>query len=395
MLNIDKLLGSKAAVGEQQFTEGNRIDFAFVNETPLAPQSGTFYFYINNIVTDARYISFTPGGPQTLIVPIQTPDDLIFRSTQPFSFNFVADPGTTLDIAAGSGLLLDNDPTTVSLTVPQPSLFENATNRTFKIDVTRAGTDLSMATDVTVAFTPSGQAPADQADFVTSLASQVVRFAPGETAKSVSLEIRPDSGFEANETLTAFIASASSTSPNGTFAGTAANPIAQGSATLRILNDDPNPFGTVDVYRFFETRTGTHFYTPSVVERDTVQATLPHYRLEGVGFQAVPNQPGADPVYRFFKPETGTHFYTPSVAERDSVLKNLPNYIYEEIGFYASDQDGVGLTEVYRFLKPADGTHFYTSSEVEKASVQANLPNYTYEGVSFYVPDSVNYTLFG
>lgn len=153
--------------------------------------------------------------------------------------------------------------------------------------------------------------------------------------------------------------------------------------------------GVTDVFRFYETQSGTHLYTSSSAERDAIASTLPNYQFEGVGFQAVPEQAGADAVYRFFKPETGTHFFTPSVVERDSVIKSLPNYRYEGVGFYASDQAGAGLTEVYRFYKPEAGTHFYTSSVVEKDFVQATLWNYQFEGVGFYVPNAAACSLFG
>jgi hypothetical protein len=161
------------------------------------------------------------------------------------------------------------------------------------------------------------------------------------------------------------------------------------------LSNSSSLTGVIDVFRFYETRSGTHLYTSSAAERDAISSTLPNYKFEGVGFQAVPEQPGADAVYRFFKPETGTHFFTPSVVERDSVIQNLPSYRYEGVGFYASDQAGAGLTEVYRFFKPEAGTHFYTSSVEEKNSVQATLPNYQFEGVSFYVPNTSAYSLFG
>lgn len=153
--------------------------------------------------------------------------------------------------------------------------------------------------------------------------------------------------------------------------------------------------GVVDVYRFYEARSGTHLYTASAAERDAISSNLPNYRFEGVGFKAVLEQAGADAVYRFFKPDTGTHFFTLSVGERDNIIKNLPNYRYEGVGFYASDQAGAGLTEVYRFYKPEAGTHFYTSSADEKNSVQATLPNYEFEGVGFYVPNTAAYSLFG
>jgi hypothetical protein len=40
-----------------------------------------------------------------------------------------------------------------------------------------------------------------------------------------------------------------------------------------------------DVYRFYNIRTGTHFYTANSDERDQVQATLGHiYQYEGEAF---------------------------------------------------------------------------------------------------------------
>ncbi|MGL4882891.1 MAG: hypothetical protein ACRC8K_17800, partial [Waterburya sp.] len=46
-------------------------------------------------------------------------------------------------------------------------------------------------------------------------------------------------------------------------------------------------------------------------------------------------QEGTIPIYRFFNTETGTHFYTPSVAEKDNVENNLLNYKSEGIAYYA------------------------------------------------------------
>ena len=41
-------------------------------------------------------------------------------------------------------------------------------------------------------------------------------------------------------------------------------------------------------------------------------------------------------IYRFFNKKNGTHFYTASAAERDSVRAKLSSiYTYEGIAFYA------------------------------------------------------------
>jgi Protein of unknown function (DUF1566)/Repeat of unknown function (DUF5648) len=90
------------------------------------------------------------------------------------------------------------------------------------------------------------------------------------------------------------------------------------------------------VYRFYNTRTGAHFYTINPSERDHVIATLSSvFTYEGVAWygSTVPG-PGWSPIYRFFNTATGTHFYTATPAERDNVRNTLPNFNYEGIGYY-------------------------------------------------------------
>ncbi|MBV8930456.1 MAG: hypothetical protein JO152_15150, partial [Mycobacteriaceae bacterium] len=71
--------------------------------------------------------------------------------------------------------------------------------------------------------------------------------------------------------------------------------------------------GTIGVYRFFDSHYGTHFFTASATERDTILATRPDLVSEGVGLSAVDpasNDPNGAPVYRFFDTTYGTHFFT-------------------------------------------------------------------------------------
>jgi hypothetical protein len=48
------------------------------------------------------------------------------------------------------------------------------------------------------------------------------------------------------------------------------------------------PAGTLPVYRFFNTETGTHFYTISEDEKNYVLATWPQFHLDGPAFYAYP-----------------------------------------------------------------------------------------------------------
>ena len=46
------------------------------------------------------------------------------------------------------------------------------------------------------------------------------------------------------------------------------------------------------------------------------------------------------PVYRFYNTRTGTHFYTISQSERDTVLNNYPQYAYEGAVYTRTAQNG-------------------------------------------------------
>ncbi len=140
------------------------------------------------------------------------------------------------------------------------------------------------------------------------------------------------------------------------------------------------------VYRFYNTDTGTHFYSASADERDTVINTLDTFLYEGPAFKAAPAPSGETAtVWRFLNTDTNVHFFTISESERNSVIDNLPNYHFEGVAYEAYTQpveDSVGL---FRFYNTDSGTHFYTASEAEKAAVEASLPQFHFEGIAFYV----------
>lgn len=97
--------------------------------------------------------------------------------------------------------------------------------------------------------------------------------------------------------------------------------------------------GLSPVYRFFNAQTGAHFYTISESEKLSVQANLPAYQLEGIAWYARTSSDattGTIPVFRFYQKIRGTHFYTVSPEERDSVIAKLSStYSYEGVAYYA------------------------------------------------------------
>jgi Repeat of unknown function (DUF5648) len=142
------------------------------------------------------------------------------------------------------------------------------------------------------------------------------------------------------------------------------------------------------VWRFYNFRTGTHFYTADPAEmahvRDAMAST---YHLDGVGYTlnttAVSNY---RPLYRFYNKRTGTHFYTADEAEKNNVVNTLGwLYQYDGPAYNVSAYPWFGLP-VYRFYNRRTGTHFYTADETEKANVINTLGAiYSYEGPAYYL----------
>ncbi|MGS5088346.1 hypothetical protein ACVC7V_17840 [Hydrogenophaga sp. A37] len=142
------------------------------------------------------------------------------------------------------------------------------------------------------------------------------------------------------------------------------------------------------VFRFYNTFNGTHFFSASVTERDSVRATNTRLTYEAPVFMVAPAPgSGLSAVHRFINRQTGTHFYTISESERLSVIANLSQiYTYEGIAWYArqASAPAEGTVEVYRFFRNSAGTHLYTTSAAERDSIINTLGQYyTYEGVAY------------
>ena len=125
--------------------------------------------------------------------------------------------------------------------------------------------------------------------------------------------------------------------------------------------------------------------------RCTASASRPDLVYEGVGLQSVDpasNDPNAAPVYRFFDSTYGTHFFTASTSERDTVIATRPDLLYEGVGFSEHTAQQVGDVAVYRFFDSNYGTHFYTADANEKNTISATRPDLVYEGIGFYAPST-------
>lgn len=144
-----------------------------------------------------------------------------------------------------------------------------------------------------------------------------------------------------------------------------------------------------EVFRFYNTNTGSHFFTMSVAERDYIQNTFPFFSYEGSKFFAYTDaDPALSPVYRFYNKVTGTHFYTVNAAEKDHVIATWPTiFNYEGVAWYASavsTLSGAYLVPIYRFFNAHTGTHFYTASAAEKNHIIATWNWFSFEGIAYY-----------
>ena len=142
-----------------------------------------------------------------------------------------------------------------------------------------------------------------------------------------------------------------------------------------------------NIYRFFNQETGSHFYTASEVEKNSVVDNLPHYVFEGVAYEAadpIAGMDGVSVVHRFLNQNTGVHLYTIDEIEKNYIVENLGNYSYEGEVFTAYDSQVEDTIPIYRFYNSAIDAHFYTASDIEREAVVNSLLDYSYEGVAYY-----------
>lgn len=143
------------------------------------------------------------------------------------------------------------------------------------------------------------------------------------------------------------------------------------------------------VYRFYNKKNGSHFYTASAAEYYSVFATLGDtYGFDGVAYTIDTGNPSnSSPLYRFYDKKNGSHFYTASETEKNDVVARLSaTYTLDGPAYDVSTQPVPGATTVYRFYDQANGSHFFTACESEKDDVIANLSaTYKFDGPAFYL----------
>ena len=140
------------------------------------------------------------------------------------------------------------------------------------------------------------------------------------------------------------------------------------------------------VFRFYNTQTGTHFYTINQAERDLVLVRYPHFAYEGPAYFAYQTSRASHlPVYRFYNTKTGTHFYTQSEAEKNFILATYPVFAFEGPAYYAPGAAGASSVALYRFFNTMTGAHFFTTNVAERDMVLQRWPHFAFEGAAYQV----------
>ncbi|NTW27974.1 MAG: hypothetical protein HGA39_01205 [Coriobacteriia bacterium] len=142
------------------------------------------------------------------------------------------------------------------------------------------------------------------------------------------------------------------------------------------------------VYRFYNKTNGSHFYTGSELERYTVMNTMSAtYTFEGPAYSVnASNTANSVPLYRFYNVKNGSHFYTASAQERDTVIANWSSTYRFEGPAYNVSMTSTGGSPVYRFYNKKNGSHFYTVSLQEANNTILNYSaTYNFEGIAYYI----------
>lgn len=137
-------------------------------------------------------------------------------------------------------------------------------------------------------------------------------------------------------------------------------------------------------YRFYNAQTGSHFFTTSIAERNSVIEKLDGLSYEGNAFDSNVTEANGTAVFRFLNTTNGVHFYTAAADEAASLRLNA-GFRDEGISYYASNDASNGGTALFRFYNTQNNSHFYTVSEAERDIIINTLGHYKYENVAFYV----------
>ncbi|MBA2481214.1 MAG: pre-peptidase C-terminal domain-containing protein [Planctomycetes bacterium] len=144
-----------------------------------------------------------PAGQTTATIAVPIVGDTIGELTETFTVTLSAATGATIAVASATGTITDNDPP--SLVVLDASSTEGSSGSSAMVfTITLAPVNAGQTVTVRVA-TSNGTAIAGS-DF-TALSATTVIFAPGDSTKTVTIALAPDTDIEADESFSLLLSS--------------------------------------------------------------------------------------------------------------------------------------------------------------------------------------------
>jgi hypothetical protein len=224
--------------------EGNsgttKFNFTLTLSAPAADGIYVYYETANGTASSQDYVPisgyayFNPGQ-STATIAVSVKGDKTKEENETFFVNLTNASGATLSDAQAIGTIINDDgtvppppPPTPQITIGDSSIAEG--NSGTKLLAFTVSLSQSSSKEVTVNYaTANNSAKTSDNDYQSK--SGTIRFAPGETAKTISITVNGDKKFESNETFKVNLSSAA----NGQISDS------QGLGT--ILNDDVRSTG--------------------------------------------------------------------------------------------------------------------------------------------------------
>lgn len=153
---------------------------------------------------------------------------------------------------------------------------------------------------------------------------------------------------------------------------------------LNLLGDPTLDFQgkPVALHRFYNAKTGAHFYTTSEAEKAKLVKNYAYvFTYEGVACRVKTRpEPGTVPLYRYYNPQTGVHVFTTTLGAPS------PAYSSEGIACYIYSPKQYNTLPLYKFYNKNNGAYFYTTSTTERDNLINNFSwVFTYQGIAAYV----------
>lgn len=138
------------------------------------------------------------------------------------------------------------------------------------------------------------------------------------------------------------------------------------------------------VHRLYNPSQGEHLLSSNPFEIDLL--TGGDWKDEGV-FHITPELATAD-IFRFYLTNEGRHFYTALESERDFIVNNketFPGWQYEGAAFsaYSTIDHPDDAVAVVRYLNQQTGGHFYSTSTFEQSLLDQNS-DWLNEGIAWF-----------